>query len=99
MHPRAAAKLAQLRPPELVEALAEGMGLIAEHVASLEAVAERQEGPAAARAVEVIRVVSDEEAAKFLILLDVARALFTDPSVKAAQLKKSYNHIAKGIYA
>ena len=49
---------------------------LAEHVATLERIAERQEGPSASRAVEVVRVVSDEEAGKFLILLDVARAAF-----------------------
>lgn len=74
------------------------MGLVAEHVATLEQIAIRQEGPAAARAVEVLRVVSDEEAGKFLILLDVARCANAEPALKADQLRKASNHIAKGIY-
>jgi hypothetical protein len=92
------ANLASLHPTQLLSALAEGLRLVAEHVGALEQIASRQEGPAAARAVEVLRVVSDEEAGKFLILLDVARAVETEPALKADQLRKAGNHIAKGIY-
>ena len=92
------ANLASLRPAELLGALAEGLGLVVEHVAALEQIAGRQEGPGAARAVEVLRVVSDEEAGKFLILLDVARCADAEPALKADQLRKAGNHIAKGIY-
>jgi hypothetical protein len=92
------ANLASLRSPDLLNALSEGLQLVAEHVGALEQVAQRQEGPAAARAVEVLRVVSDEEAGKFLILLDAVRAAHADPGVKAEQLRKAGNHIAKGIY-
>jgi len=67
------ANLASLGEVELLGALAEGLELVAEHVATLEQIAGRQEGPAAARAVEVLRVVSDEEARNFLIQLDEAR--------------------------
>jgi hypothetical protein len=99
MRPRAAPSLASLRRPELLASLGEGMGLIAEHVATLERIAEQQEGPSASRAVEVTRVVSDEEAGKFLILLDVARAGFANQAVKREQLGRTASHIAKGIYA
>jgi hypothetical protein len=99
MRPRAMASLASLRPEPLHAAIAEGLALIAEHVASLEEVAAMQEGPAAARATEILRVVSDEEAGKFLILLDVVRAGSADAKTKADQLKKAGNHIAKGVYS
>lgn len=99
MRPRAAPRLASLRVPELLEALGEGMALVAEHVAALERVAERQEGPETPRAIEAIRVISDEEAGKFLILLDAARAAYADARVKEDQLRRTGHHIAKGIYA
>jgi hypothetical protein len=99
MRPRAAPKLAALRPPRLLDALAEGMGLVAEHVFALERSAQQQEGLESRRAVEAIRVVSEEEAGKFLILLDVARAAHADAAVKARQLRRTWEHIAKGIYS
>jgi hypothetical protein len=93
------ASLASLRPPALLEALSEGLQLVSEHVVALERIAQLQQGTTAARAVEVLRVVSDEEAGKFLILLDVARAAYGDAGVKADQFRKAGNHIAKGIYS
>jgi hypothetical protein len=93
------ANLASLRPEPLHEAVAEGLRLIAEHVAALEEVAAQQEGPAAARATEILRVVSDEEAGKFLILLDVVRAISADAKTKADQFRKAGSHIAKGVYS
>jgi hypothetical protein len=92
------ANLASLRLPALLDALAEGLRLVAEHVSAIERIAEAQDGRSA-RAVEVLRVVSDEEAGKYLILLDVARAAYADASVKADQLRRAGNHLAKGIYA
>lgn len=92
------ANLAALGAAELLGTLAEGLSLVAEHVAALEQIAGRQEGPAAARAVEVLHVVSDEEAGKFLILLDVARCAEAESALKADQLRKASNHIAKGVY-
>jgi hypothetical protein len=99
MQPRAAPRLASLPVSGLLEALGEGMTLVAEHVAALERMAERQEGPETPRAVEAIRMISDEEAGKFLILLDAARAAYTGAGVKADQLRRTGDHIAKGIYA
>src|SRR5438876_10031604 len=58
------------------------MALTAEHVAALERIAERQEGPGTPRAVEAIRVISDQEAGKFLIRLDAARVARADAGVR-----------------
>lgn len=55
MHPRAAPKLAALCPPQLLDALAEGMGRVAEHVFALERSAEQQEGLESRRASVVSR--------------------------------------------
>jgi hypothetical protein len=96
---RAIPKLASLRPPALLSALAEGMALVAEHVAALERAAEAHKGPETPRAVEAIRMISDEEAGKFLILLDTARCAFASNAVKSSQLRRTAYHIAKGIYA
>lgn len=98
MRPRAAPKLASLPVPQLLDELCEGMTLVAEHVAALERAAERQAGRQTPRAVEAIRVISEEEAGKFLILLDVARAAYDEARVKADQLRRAANHVAKGIY-
>lgn len=83
----------------LLEVLAEGMALLVEHVGALERAAEALRGQETPRAVEAIGVIADEEAAKFLILLDVARCAYEDARVKRDQLKRTSNHIAKGIYA
>ena len=99
MRPRRAYKLASRSRPALLEALAEGMALLVEHVAALERAAERLRGQETPRAVEAIGVISDEEAAKLLILLDVARCAYQDAGVKRDQLKRTSSHIAKGIYA
>jgi hypothetical protein len=72
---------------------------VAEHVATLEHAATQQEGPAAARAAAAIRAIADEEAGKFLVLLDVARGARTSAQVKARQLRRAGDHLAKGIYA
>jgi AbiV family abortive infection protein len=99
MRPRRAYKLASRSRPALLEALAEGMALLVEHVSALERAAERLRGQETPRAVEAIGVISDEEAAKFLILLDAARCAYQDARVKRDQLKRTSSHIAKGIYA
>jgi AbiV family abortive infection protein len=92
-------KLAALPVSAFLEVLAEGMTLIAEHVATLETAAGVLQATETARAAEAIRVISDEEAGKFLILLDAVRAARRPQGVKSKQLKLASNHIAKGIYA
>lgn len=99
MLPRRAHKLASHSRPALLEELAEGMALLVEHVSALERAAETLRGQETPRAVEAIGVIADEEAAKFLILLDVARCAYEDARVKRDQLKRTSSHVAKGIYA
>lgn len=99
MRPRATATLANLPTSEFLARVSEGLTLIAEHMLELEGAAESYLGGAAARASAAIRVVADEEAAKYLILLDAARSVRADKRLKVRQLKRFHNHIAKGIYA
>jgi hypothetical protein len=99
MRPRAFPKLASYPEPKLLEALAEGLSLIAEHVLALETTASQQTGPHAARAASAIRVIADEEAGKYLILLDVARCARELTEYKDRQLARCSNHVVKGIYA
>jgi len=99
MRPRRAYKLASLGRPALLEAVAEGMGLLVEHVGALERAAERLRSEETPRGVEAITAIADEEAGKFLILLDVARCAYLDAAKKRDQLKRCADHIAKGIYA
>lgn len=99
MRPRRAYKLASLGRPALLEAVAEGIGLLVEHVGGLERAAERLRREETPRAVEAITAIADEEAGKFLILLDVARCAYLDAAKKRDQLKRCADHIAKGIYA
>jgi len=86
MRPRRAYKLASLGRPELLEGVADGMGL-------------RLRGDETPRAVEAITAIADGEAGKFLILLDVARCAYLDAAKRRDQLKRCADHIAKGIYA
>lgn len=96
---RAAPSLAALPATKLLAQLAEGMALVAEHVLTLEEAAQRQTGGGAARAAAAIRAVADEEAGKYLILLDAARCARQPQKVRARQLKRFNLHVPKGVYA
>ena len=72
------------------------MSLIAEHIAVLEGDIRPDTSPRAAAA---IRVISDDEAGKYLILLDVARCARQPHKVVSDQLRRAGQHLAKGIYA
>lgn len=96
MRPRAMAKLAACPVTVLVETLSEGLALIAEHVAALESAIAQ---PSVRQASAATRVVSEEEAGKYLVLLDVVRCARASGHTKSKQLKRANNHLAKGIYA
>ncbi len=46
----------------------------------------------------LIRMVADEEAAKFLILVDAVRCPTHEAKRRARQLKRCHDHVAKGVY-
>jgi hypothetical protein len=97
VRPRAVTSLASLKEAELFESLAEGMGLLAEHASSVEASARALE-PAQVRGAAPLRALAEEEAAKFLILLDAARCPRKPPGAVATHLKRFSNHLARGLY-
>jgi hypothetical protein len=96
MRPRAFADLAQLPERQLLESLSEGLRLIAEHVATLERDIDARAAPRVAAAV---RVISDDEAGKYLILLDAVRCCRRSSEIRANQFKRAGLHLPKGIYA
>jgi hypothetical protein len=81
------------------EALSEGMALIAEHVVALATGTSLLADMNSPRGVEVLRVVAEEEAAKYLILLDAARFDYKEQKDRSRQLKRFIDHLPKGIYA
>jgi hypothetical protein len=98
MQPRALKRLMQMPEPERLDAIAEGLGLLAEHVATLRrdvihlAEADRPRGRA------VLAAQSEEEAAKALILLDLVRMEWRDHKAVSRQIGRFYNHLARCIY-
>jgi AbiV family abortive infection protein len=96
---RALKRVAQLPKPARLEVIAEGLGLLAEHVSKLRddvhqlAEAQRPRGFAA------LAAQADEEAAKALILLDVVRMGWRDQDLVQRQVRRFYDHLARRIYA
>jgi hypothetical protein len=88
----------QLAEPERLDTIAEGLGLLAEHVATLRedvihlGEADRPRGRA------VLAAQSEEEAAKALILLDLVRMDWRDHKAVSRQIGRFYNHLARCIY-
>lgn len=98
MKARATAALAQLPDGKFIEAVARGLSVTAEWIESLERWAAHLEENHAGGA-EVLRVVADEEAAKYLILVDAVRCPRRFQKERVRQLKRCHRHIEKGIYA
>jgi AbiV family abortive infection protein len=92
-------QLAQLSVERRLEAIAEGLSLIAENVRSLrDDIACLYEGKRL-RAAEVMTGLADEEAAKTLILLDLVRAGVSDSQMLKQQTTRFYEHLARCIFA
>jgi hypothetical protein len=98
VRPRSTHFIASLPKTERLPAIAEGLRLVAEHALGMESAAASQTGPFSERAAAAIRVISDEEAGKFLILLDAVRSTLGDQQTLAKQLGRCGDHLAKGIY-
>lgn len=96
MRTRAIPDLADLPEEDFLDELSTGLELIAEHARRLDADAKHLAHAERGRGTQILRAVAEEEAAKFLILLDAARCARTG---RRAHLKKYYSHLAKGLYA
>jgi hypothetical protein len=99
MQARALKRLMQLPPAERLDSLAEGLGLIAEHVETLRGDVVYLGEADRARGVTVLSAQSEEEAAKALILLDVVRMDWSEDEAVGRQLGRFYSHLARCVYA
>lgn len=97
MQPRATARLAQLSDADFLVAVADGLRHIGSWIDDLERWANQLATGDAAGA-DVLRVTADEEAGKFLILVDAVRSPRTHKTW-SRQLKRCHDHLAKGIYS
>jgi AbiV family abortive infection protein len=79
--------------------IATGLASIAEHVETLRKSTEEMLTRLDVRAARLVDTVAEEEAAKALILLDLVRLGWRDQVAVRDQLKRFYNHLARGIYA
>lgn len=99
MKPRALKRIVELDRSRRFEVIAEGLDLLAEHVAVLhQNIAHLAGSPDGQRGTAVLAAQADEEASKILILLDLVR-MVQDSKVVDLQLGRFYNHLARCIYA
>jgi hypothetical protein len=93
--PRAFRRLAGVSTRDLIASLSDGLPMIAEHIQKLEDDA----AGASPRGVAAIRVISDDEAGKYLVLLDAVRCARRPGNVRSEQMRRAGDHLAKGVYA
>ena len=97
VEPRAFTRLLQIGPQARLDLIAEGLGLIAEHVETLRGDIRRLDDDGRVRAASILSRMADEEAAKALILLDIYRCV-PDQRTTSKQLKRLSRHLPRCIY-
>jgi AbiV family abortive infection protein len=98
MLPRRLSTIVQMPEHRRDAALADGLELLAEHVVTLEADASSLAATRRHRSAAVLRCFAEEEAAKVLILLDLARAGWRDQAAVRLCLSYFYSHVSRGLY-
>jgi AbiV family abortive infection protein len=98
MRPRATKDLCQLSSFDFLDAISEGLTIIATNVDALWKDVLTLQSNKQYHGARVLRAIAEEEAAKFLILLDAVRCPSRD-GLLAGQLDRFGNHLAKGLYA
>ena len=98
MLPRRLTTIVQMQESHRFSVLAEGMALLAENVATLEADATTLSAARRDRGAAVLRSFAEEEAAKVLIMFDLARAGWKDRDTISSCLRAFYTHISRGLY-
>lgn len=78
--------------------IAEGLELLADNAARLDQDARTLGDDGRHQGAGILRGLADEEAAKVLILLDLARVGWNDSAAVAACMRNFYNHLARGLY-
>jgi AbiV family abortive infection protein len=96
--PKAIGDLAQLGDTEFFTEVAQGLRLIARSALRLEDDAQLLAQGNRARGCQILSALAEEEAAKYLILIDAVRCPRSSPH-RGRQLAKFNQHLAKGLYA
>lgn len=96
MEPKRVGTLVELGDAELFEELSIGMNGLYEHASNLNGAAKTLFAANEGHGGEVLQALAEEEAAKFLMLLDAARC---PKQVLGAHLRKFYDHLAHLLYA
>jgi AbiV family abortive infection protein len=99
MKPRNLAAILNVPKAKRLELIAEGLGLLAEHISTLREDLIHLQEAGRGRGAAVIDGLASEEAAKMLILFDVVRMGWADADAVREQSKRFYSHLARGIYA
>jgi AbiV family abortive infection protein len=92
-------QLANRNEGEFFSLLAEGLSVIAEHGWNLNVSAGSLSDKKEFRGARVLHTLAEEEAGKFLVLLDAARLGRHNQQNLASHLRRAGDHLAKGLYA
>ena len=84
---------------QFFSAIAEGLALVAKHGDHLWNAATTLYDTGQHHASRILTLIAQEEAAKYLILIDAIRCPRLPPKRRACQLRRFYDHLAKGLYA
>lgn len=98
MHPRRLRSIAQVREADRFGILGEGLSMLAENVHNLTEDIEDRGKNRRFQAAAVLSCFAEEEAAKILILLDIARAGWSDRDAVGRAMDAFYAHLARGLY-
>ncbi len=99
MRSRAIRDLVQLPDAELFAEVSKGLAVIFENATRIAASVQILAKEKQYRGAKILEAISDEEAAKYLILLDAIRCPRKPERRLSDQLDKFNQHLAKGIYA
>ncbi len=99
MRQKASKQICTLNDKDLFSFIAEGIPLIFQNSALIEEGAQSLLTAGNIRGARILRAVSQEEAAKCLILMDVVRCPRNENRQFSIQLSRFSDHLAKGIYA
>ena len=99
MKHRAIKDLGQLSDPDFFRAVSEGLSLVIKNATRLHDAAQTLHDAKHAQGTHVLTLLAEEEAAKFLILIDAVRCPLRLAKIRTRQLRYFHNHLARGIYA
>jgi AbiV family abortive infection protein len=99
MRPRASRNLAQLDDRRFFPAVAEGLALVEKNLDRLCAATATLQAAGQPHPARVLSLLAEEEAAKYLILLDAVRCPREPQERLSRQLHRLNDHLAKGLYA